>query len=145
MVVRTNLFTFVKQLVLDDRVAISKIVHSCPCYLLAVIREILTADRSNHNWLDTHVLSFLDEVAEKGKYIKAELEKCSEVESVSGLGMMIGIKLKTKNAGEVAKQALDKGLLVLTAKEKVRLLPPLTITYDELKEGIEILKEILEE
>ena len=88
---------------------------------------------------------FLDEVAEKGKYIKAELEKCSEVESVSGLGMMIGIKLKTKNAGEVAKQALDKGLLVLTAKEKVRLLPPLTITYDELKEGIEILKEILEE
>ena len=71
---------------------------------------------------------FLDDVSRKAEIFRSELEKCSEVESVSGLGMMIGISLKTKKAGDVAKAALDKGLLILTAKEKVRLLPPLTIS-----------------
>lgn len=87
---------------------------------------------------------FLDEVLEKSAYIKSELEKCSEVESVSGLGLMIGITLKTKNAADVVKKALDRGLLILTAKDKVRLLPPLTIANDELKDGLNILMEILE-
>ena len=88
---------------------------------------------------------FLDDVSRKAEIFRSELEKCSEVESVSGLGMMIGISLKTKKAGDVAKAALDKGLLILTAKEKVRLLPPLTISDDEIKEGLAILIEILEE
>ena len=88
---------------------------------------------------------FLDDVSRKAEIFRSELEKCSEVESVSGLGMMIGISLKTKKAGDVVKAALDKGLLLLTAKEKVRLLPPLTISDDEIKEGLAILIEILEE
>lgn len=88
---------------------------------------------------------FLDDVSRKAEIFRSELEKCSEVESVSGLGMMIGISLKTKKAGDVAKAALDKGLLILTAKEKVRLLPPLTISDDEIKAGLAILIEILEE
>jgi len=88
---------------------------------------------------------FLDSVAEKAEYIKTELEKSDEVESVTGLGLMIGIKLRTKNAGEVVKTALDKGLLLLTAKDKVRLLPPLTIEMKELEDGISLLKKILEE
>ena len=88
---------------------------------------------------------FLDDVSRKAEIFRSELEKCSEVESVSGLGMMIGISLKTKKAGDVAKVALDKGLLILTAKEKVRLLPPLTISDDEIKEGLAVLIEILEE
>ena len=88
---------------------------------------------------------FLDDVSRKAEIFRSELEKCSEVESVSGLGMMIGISLKTKKAGDVAKAALDKGLLILTAKEKVRLLPPLTISDDEIKEGLAILIEVLEE
>ena len=88
---------------------------------------------------------FLDDVSRKADIFRSELEKCSEVESVSGLGMMIGISLKTKKAGDVAKAALDKGLLILTAKEKVRLLPPLTISDDEIKEGLAILIEVLEE
>ncbi len=88
---------------------------------------------------------FLDEVCNKAAFIKSELEKCSEVSSVSGLGLMVGIQLKTKKAAEVARAALDKGLLVLTAKDKVRLLPPLTISYDELKDGLGILISILEE
>ncbi len=88
---------------------------------------------------------FLDEVTKKGEFIRNELKNCSEVEALSGIGLMVGIKLKNKDAHDVAKKALDRGLLVLTAKENVRLLPPLTISYDELKEGLKILIEILEE
>lgn len=88
---------------------------------------------------------FLENVSAKADFIKSELEKCGEVESVTGLGMMIGIKLKTKTASDVVKTALDRGLLLLTAKDKVRLLPPLTIEKDELEDGIVILKKILEE
>ena len=76
--------------------------------------------------------------------LRSELEKLDEVESVSGLGMMIGVKLKTKKAADVVKAALDEGLLLLTAKDKVRLLPPLTITFDEIKKGIEIISKLLE-
>lgn len=88
---------------------------------------------------------FLDDVLAKSGYIKKELEKIEEVESVSGLGLMIGITLKTKNAAEVVKEALDRGLLLLTAKDKVRLLPPLTIEMDDIRNGLRILKQILEE
>lgn len=86
---------------------------------------------------------FLDEVTAKGKYFREKLMELDEVESVSGIGLMIGIKLKTMNAGDVAAKALEKGLLILTAKEKVRLLPPLNITYDEIDRGMGILKSIL--
>jgi acetylornithine/N-succinyldiaminopimelate aminotransferase len=88
---------------------------------------------------------FLDDVTKKAEFIKSELEKCSEVESVTGIGLMIGVALRTKNAADVVAKALDNGLLLLTAKNKVRLLPPLTITKDELEVGINILKNILEE
>ena len=84
-------------------------------------------------------------MTKKSEFIKSELGKCGEVESITGLGLMIGVKLKSKDAHDVAQKALDRGLLVLTAKEKVRLLPPLTISYDELKDGLKILIEILEE
>lgn len=88
---------------------------------------------------------FLGEINAKAEFIRKELEKCSEVESVSGLGLMIGIKLKTKTASDVARKALENGLLILTAKDKVRLLPPLTISAEELEDGIRILIDILEE
>ncbi|MBQ9894073.1 MAG: aspartate aminotransferase family protein [Ruminococcus sp.] len=88
---------------------------------------------------------FLEDVERKAELIKTELAKCSEVTSVSGLGLMIGISLSSKKAGDVAKEALNRGLLILTAKEKVRLLPPLTISDDEIMEGLKILMEILEE
>ena len=88
---------------------------------------------------------FLDEIGKKAEFIRSELEKCSEVTGISGMGLMIGITLKSKDAHDVAAKALEKGLLILTAKEKVRLLPPLTISYDELKDGLKILIEILEE
>ncbi len=86
---------------------------------------------------------FLDDVKKKGEYIRNKLSEIDEVDSVSGIGLMIGIKLKTKKAADIAKESLDKGLLVLTAKDKLRFLPPLTITYDEIDEGMDILKSIL--
>ncbi|MDY4586839.1 MAG: aspartate aminotransferase family protein [Oscillospiraceae bacterium] len=86
---------------------------------------------------------FLDEVTAKGEYIRKKLLSSPEVASVSGIGMMIGAELKTKKAGDVAKAALDKGLLILTAKTKVRLLPPLTITYEEIDKGMEVLLGVL--
>ncbi len=88
---------------------------------------------------------FLDEVTKKADYFRQKLEKCSEVESISGIGLMIGITLKSKSAGDVAKKALEKGLLVLTAKNKVRLLPPLNIDYSEIDDGLDILISVMEE
>ena len=86
---------------------------------------------------------FLSEVKEKSKYLISELKKISGVKSVSGMGLMLGIETE-KPAGDIAKEALSKGLLVLTAKTKVRLLPPLNITKDELDRGLKILKEVIE-
>ncbi len=88
---------------------------------------------------------FLDDVNKKAELFRSELLKMNEVESVSGLGLMIGIKLKNKKAGDVVKSALEHGLLLLTAKDKVRLLPPLNISVDEIKEGLEIFNTVLEE
>lgn len=86
---------------------------------------------------------FLEEVIKKGKYFKEKLEQLDEVQSVSGMGLMIGIKLKTITAADAAAKALENGLLVLTAKEKLRLLPPLNITYEEIDRGLDIIKNIL--
>lgn len=96
-----------------------------------VVIEKITAD------------GFLGEVTAKGQYFKEKLEKMDEVKAVSGLGMMIGITLKSKNAADIVAEAIEKGLLLLTAKEKVRLLPPLNITYDEIDKGLEIFEKIL--
>ena len=86
---------------------------------------------------------FLDEVQKKSEYIFDKLSKTEGVDSVSGLGLMIGIELKEKKAADVVKAALDRGLLLLTAKTKVRLLPPLTITYEEIDKGLQIFAELL--
>lgn len=87
---------------------------------------------------------FLLAVSEKSKYIKNEIAKWENVENISGMGLMLGI-LTNKDAGEIAKECLEKGLLVLTAhKNKVRLLPALNISFAELNEGLDILKEVIE-
>lgn len=88
---------------------------------------------------------FLYEVSEKGKYLKGKLLEIDEIEKVDGMGLMLGASLKTKNAPDVVKAALDNGLLLLTAKEKLRFLPPLTLSYDEIDKGIEILKKLISE
>ena len=78
-------------------------------------------------------------------HIFDRVSKMKGVASVTGLGLMIGIELTEKKAADVVKAALDKGLLLLTAKTKVRLLPPLTITYEEIDAGLKIIEELLAE
>ena len=56
---------------------------------------------------------------------------------------MIGVKLKSKTAKEVAAKCVENGLLILTAKEYLRLLPPLVITYEEIDKGMAILGNVL--
>ena len=87
--------------------------------------------------------AFLKEVQKKSAYLKDKLQTLPHVTSVSGLGLMLGVSLEGKEAPDVVKKALEEGLMVLTAKDKVRLLPPLTITYDEINQGVEILKKAL--
>ena len=86
---------------------------------------------------------FLDEVNKKGEYFRKKLAVIPEVEGVDGMGLMLGIRLKSKNASEVCKACLENGLLILTAKTKLRFLPPLNISYAEIDKGIEILTKIL--
>ena len=88
---------------------------------------------------------FLEEVTKKGEYFREKLLAMDEVESVSGLGLMIGIQLKTKKAADVSAKALENGLMLLTAKDKVRLLPPLNITFEEIDKGLKIFEKILSE
>lgn len=87
--------------------------------------------------------AFLGQVAEKGEYMRSRIGKMAGVSEVTGLGMMIGVSPERKTAKEAVKAAMELGLIALTAKERIRLLPPLTITYDEIKEGLEILERAL--
>ena len=65
------------------------------------------------------------------------------VKSVSGMGLMLGVEIE-KDAKQIASECLENGLLVLTAKTKIRLLPALNISYLELDRGLKILKEVIE-
>ncbi|MCF0143369.1 MAG: aminotransferase class III-fold pyridoxal phosphate-dependent enzyme, partial [Parasporobacterium sp.] len=82
----------------------------------------------------------LAEVTEKSDYIFSELSGAPGVKSVSGKGLMIGIETE-KPAAEVVAACMENGVLPLTAKTKVRLLPALNIPMDVLKEAVEVLKE----
>lgn len=86
---------------------------------------------------------FLNEVAAKGDYIRDYLGKIKGVKSISGMGLMLGIETE-KPAKEIAAECLERGLLVLTAKTKIRLLPALNISKNELDKGLNILKEVIE-
>lgn len=84
----------------------------------------------------------LTSVKEKSEYIISDLKDLDGVDGISGMGLMLGIKTK-KDAKAILKECLNRGVLVLTAKDKVRLLPALNIPMAELKKGIEILKEVI--
>ena len=84
--------------------------------------------------------ALLEEVKEKSKYIFETLQEAKGIESVSGMGLMIGIKTE-KPAAEVLKGCMENGVLCLTAKDKVRLLPALNIPMDVLKKAVAVIKE----
>ncbi|MDD4699247.1 MAG: aspartate aminotransferase family protein [Oscillospiraceae bacterium] len=91
---------------------------------------------------DTNLLSG---ICEKGKYIRSRLEIMPGVVETRGLGMMVGAVLENNDAKSVANKALENGLLVLTAKTVLRLLPPLNISMQELSDGLDILENTLKE
>ncbi len=87
--------------------------------------------------------AFMAEVKKKGKYLADRLSAMEEIELVRGMGMMLGAKPKSKSAKEIAAQCVENGLLVLTAKDMLRFLPPLTISYDEIDKGLKILEKTM--
>ena len=90
----------------------------------------------------------LDEVTKKGNYIRKTIASWGipAVGEVRGLGLMLGIPLTGLAPKEIAQKCAQNGLLILTAgADALRMLPPLTITYDELDTGLAILKSILED
>ena len=84
----------------------------------------------------------LDAVKSKSAYIFNTLNGAKGVKSVSGMGLMIGLEIE-KDAKEVVAECINRGVLMLTAKDRIRLLPPLNIPDDLLKSAINILKEVL--
>ena len=87
---------------------------------------------------------FLYEAEQKGEYFQEKLAEIDGIEDVSGLGLMIGFRVKDTTSSDFVKEGIKRGLIMLTAKQKVRLLPPLTITYDEIDKALTIIKSMIE-
>lgn len=84
--------------------------------------------------------ALLAEVRAKSEYIFKSLSDAKGVKSISGMGLMIGIETE-RPAGEVIAACHEKGVLVIKAKDKVRLLPPLNITMEQLEQAVAVIKE----
>ena len=87
---------------------------------------------------------FLSSVEEKGEYLEAKLRQIKEVKNVRRMGLMVGIEIEA-DAHDAAAKCVENGLLIITAKNLLRMLPPLTITQAELDEAVQILKKSLKE
>ena len=83
----------------------------------------------------------MKEVEEKSAYLFEKLSKAEGVESVTGKGLMIGILPKDKSAKEVVATCMENGVICLTAKNKVRLLPALNIPFETLKKAADVIIE----
>ena len=89
---------------------------------------------------------FLAEVGKKGEYLKNGILALDsdKVQGVRGKGLMLGVIVDADARAELVAKCMEKGLLVLTAgTQAIRLLPPLTITYEEMDEALEIFREVL--
>ncbi|MBR5296234.1 MAG: aminotransferase class III-fold pyridoxal phosphate-dependent enzyme, partial [Clostridia bacterium] len=84
---------------------------------------------------------FLEEVKRKSQFIFSSLSGKPGIRSVSGMGLMIGIETE-KDAKEIIKKCMDKGVLCLSAKNKVRLLPALNISWEVLDEAVQIILDV---
>jgi acetylornithine/N-succinyldiaminopimelate aminotransferase len=86
---------------------------------------------------------FLQAVLEKGDYIRSRLYKIDGINEVRGIGLMLGFEVEGVDTKEAAALAAENGLLILTAKKSLRMLPPLVITKEEIDHGIDILEETI--
>lgn len=87
---------------------------------------------------------FLREVAEKGEKMRSALKGSKGIKNVTGRGLMLGVATE-RSAAEVLSKLRGEGVLALKAKDKVRLLPPLSITAEELDRAAEIIKKVCSE
>ena len=85
--------------------------------------------------------ALLESVRAKGEFIRKSLEGAPGVQSVAGMGLMLGVKT-VKPAGEVVRACTDRGVLCLTAKDKVRLLPALNIPMELLEKAVAVIKDV---
>lgn len=98
---------------------------------LEVLNQIANAD-------------FLAAVNSKSDYMREKLSALPHVTNVSGMGLMFGMTLeKDIKAGKIAEKCVENGLLILTAKEKLRIMPPLNISKEEIDTGFNILRKCL--
>ena len=88
---------------------------------------------------------FLAEVEEKGAYLEQKLLAISGVKSVRRLGLMVGIELEKGDAHDIAAKCVENGLIIITAKTLLRMLPPLTISYEEIDTALSILEKTIKE
>ncbi len=88
--------------------------------------------------------TLLADVRKKGAYLKETLSAAAGVKSVTGLGLMLGVEAE-KPAADIVRRCMERGVLALTAKNKVRLLPALNIPFELLAEAAEIIKGVIEE
>ena len=96
------------------------------------------------------ILSRIDEnllasVREKSEFVFSQLSGARGVRAVTGMGLMIGILPEKKSAGELVKKCMEKGVLCLTAKDRIRLLPALNIPVKVLAEAVDIIKSVCAE
>ena len=87
--------------------------------------------------------SFLANVNDRAVQLRAGIAKLPHVKSISGIGLMVGIEFYDVTAADVLAACREKGLLVLTAKTRLRLLPPLTLSEHDVDMALEILSDVL--
>lgn len=88
---------------------------------------------------------FLSAVNKKGEHLENRLRAVDGVKNVRRMGLMVGIELENADAHQIAAKCVENGLLIITAKDLLRMLPPLVITVDELDEAVDILEKTLKE
>ena len=88
--------------------------------------------------------AFLQNVKRKGQYIRDILQTLPHIKSVTGMGLMLGAELEGADVADVLASGIREGVLLLSAKKKLRLLPPLTIMYDDMDRGLAALRRALE-
>jgi acetylornithine/N-succinyldiaminopimelate aminotransferase len=87
---------------------------------------------------------FLASVREKSDKLRSALSEMSKVKGLDGLGLMVGIDLDGMTGAEAVNQLMAEGALAIPAQSRLRLLPPLTISDEELEQAIAVLKKVLD-